>query len=210
MTCKTWSLLAEKYFNPLCTNRFYSPESCPICVSPVDSTPGTCGCPFPLRPRKIHYLRVAWITPPTPENCSNLDPIGDFIITGCGGGYSVEEVTTINTLPPPGTPLCEPYTPSETLRQKRYRVLIDDSYLVGSLRFATVLVEYRRRIAVWSGSSISSYIEETLYRWDGVIAACENNRGRATLLQRGTTENPVHSGIFPPSIRAILSTQPFA
>lgn len=37
MTCKTWNLLAQKYFNPLCTNRFFpdaSTNSCPLCVAP--------------------------------------------------------------------------------------------------------------------------------------------------------------------------------
>lgn len=37
MVCKTWSILAEKYLNPLCTNRFYpdrGTSACPICITP--------------------------------------------------------------------------------------------------------------------------------------------------------------------------------
>jgi hypothetical protein len=41
MNCKTWTVIAERYFNPLCTNRFYpesSSHSCPICVKPKQVT----------------------------------------------------------------------------------------------------------------------------------------------------------------------------
>jgi hypothetical protein len=45
MLCKTWNLLAAKYFNPLCTNRFFpepANQSCSICVTPKKVTVG-CG-----------------------------------------------------------------------------------------------------------------------------------------------------------------------
>jgi hypothetical protein len=38
MLCKTWNIMAAKYFNPLCTNRFYpepANKSCSICVKPM-------------------------------------------------------------------------------------------------------------------------------------------------------------------------------
>jgi hypothetical protein len=37
MLCKSWNLMDAKYFNPLCTNRFFPEfgnQSCPICVTP--------------------------------------------------------------------------------------------------------------------------------------------------------------------------------
>lgn len=58
MTCKTWKLIAEKYFNPNCTNRFFpdaSNNSCPICVKPQGPPPTPCselafgdGRPWPI------------------------------------------------------------------------------------------------------------------------------------------------------------------
>lgn len=214
MVCRTWSQPDGNHLRGLCTNELFSESggtNCSICIHPIGITPGTCGCPLPLKPRMVHYLRVAWIVPPEVESCASLDPIGDFVITGCGGGYSSEDVTTFNVGAPPGTPPCVPYTDVEVYRVKRYRVLIGESYysVLDGLRYASVEVEYRRRTAVWAGSSIASYIDETPYKWDGVIAACDNNRGSAQLLQWNTLENPTHAGLFPPTIRAILSTEPF-
>jgi hypothetical protein len=58
MDCKTWNLIAQKYFNPLCTNRFFpdaATPSCPICVMPEGPPPTPCselafgeGKPWPI------------------------------------------------------------------------------------------------------------------------------------------------------------------
>ena len=96
MTCKTWSLLAEKYFNPLCTNRFYSPESCPICVAPLSpATSNVCGCPSGQTEGPRSYILTV-VEGPLGHSIPWTEWYGSFRLSnrgvdgsyGCGGGVS--------------------------------------------------------------------------------------------------------------------------
>ena len=87
MTCKTWSLLAEKYFNPLCTNRFYSPESCPICVSPFQNATVT-PCSKVILPKETKTYMLLIKTPVSVSFAyPGLSPWKDDMTNPRGGSF---------------------------------------------------------------------------------------------------------------------------
>lgn len=172
-----------------------------------------CGCAEPLTPRAIHHLQVEYIgSPPTGNACVVDDPIGEFVLVGSCGAKTPEDQITVNTLAPSGTPVCEGYlsaVPEESRVKKFVMQLVGSPYTSGGRRMQAITLTYNRRAATWTGPTPPEFSQQTPYVFDGAIPWCTDEQGSATLLQRGTTENPAHSGLFPPSVKATISTEPF-
>ena len=216
MPCKTWSQPDGNHIRGLCTNKLFAEgplKNCVLCITPVDMSESTCGCADPLTVRAIHYLQIEYIgSPPTGNTCVVDDPIGDFVLVGNCGAKTPQDQITVNTLAPSGTPGCEGYAPAvaEESRVKKYQMdLVGTPYMSGGRRLQEITLTYNRRAATWTGPTPPIFTQQTPYVFDGAIPWCTDEQGSATLLQRGTTENPSHAGIFPPSVRAIISTEPF-
>ena len=173
----------------------------------------TCGCAEPLKARAIHYLRFEYIgDPPTGNACVVDDPVGDFVLIGNCGGKTPQDQITVNTLAPSGTPVCngyEPEVPAESRVKKFVMVTVGSPYISGGKRYQNITLTYNRRAATWIGPTPPEFSQQTPYVFDGKIPWCTDETGSSQLLQRGTTENPEHSGLFPPSVKATISTEPF-
>jgi hypothetical protein len=92
MPCKTWNLLAEKYFNPLCTNRFFpdaTTKSCPICVTPT-AGPTVDRCSF------FAYMKR------TPEDVVRIPRIWTMVFES--GAFTLERDYVCNRTAVAGTP----------------------------------------------------------------------------------------------------------
>jgi len=214
-TCRTWSQPDGDHIRGLCTNQLFAEgnaNNCWLCITPLDMRVSGCGCTAPKKLRAIHFLTVSYIgTPPTGAACVVNAPIGNFVLYGTCGAKTKEDQITVNTLAPVGTPTCTGYAPAipEGSRTKKYSMtLVGSPYTaLDGKRYQNITLTYSQRGAVWVGPSPPTYNQNFSYVWDGAIPWCDDQIGSGTLLQRGTTENPAYPGLFPPSVRAIISTE---